>query len=58
VKKLVQAKIIVPQRYSEWVVDLAPIREKKGEIILCMDFKNHNRDSLKYNFPLPKMDHI
>jgi len=57
-KRLLNAKIIVPLRYSEWVENLVPIRKKNGEISLCVDLKNLNRCSLKDNYPLPKMDHI
>jgi hypothetical protein len=32
VKKLLQAQIIVPLRYSEWVAKLVPVRKKNGEI--------------------------
>ena len=31
VKKLLQAQIIVPLRYSEWVANLVPVRKKNGE---------------------------
>jgi hypothetical protein len=58
VKKLLDAKIIVPLRYFEWVANLVPVRKKNGEIRLCVDFINLNRSSLKDNYPLPKMDHI
>jgi hypothetical protein len=58
VNKLLQARIIVPPRYSEWVANLVPIRKKSGEIRLCVDFRNLNRSSRKYNYPLPKMEHI
>ena len=58
VKTLLDAKIIVPLRYSEWVANLVPVRKKNGEIRLCVDFRNLNRSSLKDNFPLPKMDHV
>jgi hypothetical protein len=58
VKKLLDAKIIVPLRYSEWVANLVSIRKKNGEIRLCVDFRNLNRSSLKDNYPLPKMDHV
>jgi hypothetical protein len=34
------------------------VRNKSGEIRLCVDFRNMNRVSLKDNYPLPKMDHI
>ena len=57
-KKLLQAQIIVPLRYSEWVANLVPVRKKNGEIRLCVDFKNLNRSSEKDNYPLPKMEHI
>jgi hypothetical protein len=58
VKKLLDAKIIIPLRYSTWVANLVPIRKKNGEIRLCVDFQNLNRASLKDNYPLPKMDHV
>jgi hypothetical protein len=49
VKMLLDAKIIIPLRYSEWVSNLVPVRNKNGEIILCVDFKNLNRISKKDN---------
>jgi hypothetical protein len=58
VKKLMDSKIIVPLRYSEWVANLFLVRKKNGEIKLCVDFRNLNRSSLKDNYPLPKMDHV
>jgi hypothetical protein len=58
VKKILDAKIIIPLRYSEWVANLVPMRKNNGEIRLCVDFRNLNRSSKKYNYPLPKMEHI
>jgi hypothetical protein len=57
-KRMFDAKIIVPLRYSDWVDNLVHVRKKSGEIRLCVDFMNLNRCPLKYNYPLPKMDHI
>jgi hypothetical protein len=57
-KKLLDQKIIVPLRYSEWVENLVPVTKKSGEIRLCVDFSNLNWSSLKDNYPLPKMDHV
>ena len=57
-KRLLNAKIIVPLRYSEWVENLVPVKKKNGEIRLCVNFINLIRYSLKDNYPLPKMDHI
>ena len=50
VKKLLDAKIIVPLRYSSWVENLVPVRKKNGEIRLCVDFRNLNRASPKDNY--------
>jgi hypothetical protein len=58
VKKLLDAKIIIPLRYSDWVANLVLVRNKSGEIRLFVDFRNLNKSSLKDNYPLPKMDHI
>jgi hypothetical protein len=58
IKKMYDAKIIVPLRFSKWVSNLVPTRKKTGEIRLSIDFKNLNKVSLKHNYPLPKMDHI
>jgi ribonuclease HI len=58
VKKLLDAQIIIPLRYSDWVANLVPVRKKNGEIRLCVDFRNLNRCSRKDNYPLPKMEHI
>lgn len=58
VKKLLQEKIIVPLRYSDWVSNLVPVSKKNGEIRLCVDFRNLNRASLKGNYPLPKMNYV
>jgi hypothetical protein len=38
VKKLLDAKIIIPLRYYEWVANLVPVRKNNGEIKLCVDF--------------------
>jgi ribonuclease HI len=58
VKNILDAQIIIPLRYSEWVANLVPVRKKNGEIRLCVDFRNLNRSSKKDNYPLPKMEHI
>jgi ribonuclease HI len=58
VKNLLDAKIIVPLRYYEWVANLVPVRKKNGEIKLCVDFRNLNGISKKDNYPLPNMKHI
>ena len=57
-KKLLDAKIIVPLRYSSWEENLVPVRKTNGEIRLCVDFHNLNRALLKDNYPFPKIEQI
>jgi len=57
-KWMLDAKIIVPLRYSKCIANMLPVRKKNGEIRLCVDFRNLNRCSLKDNYTIPKMDHI
>ena len=58
IKNLLNAKIIIPLRYSKWIANLVIVRKKNGEIGLCIDFKNLNKCSNKENYPLPKMEHL
>jgi len=58
VKRMYDAKIKVPLRYSKWVSNLVPTRKKTGEIRFHIDSQNLNKASLKEKYPLPKMDHI
>eukprot|EP00253_Pinus_taeda_P027131 PITA_27131 len=58
IRRMYDAKIIAPIRFSEWVLNLVPTRKKPSEIRLCVNLRNLNKVSLKDNYPLPKMDHI
>ena len=40
------------------MADLIPIRKKNKEIRLCVDFRDLNKASLKYNHFLPSMEQI
>ena len=56
--KLLEANIIFPIKHSSWVANLVPVRKKSGEIRLCVDFRDLNRDYLKDHHPLPSMEQI
>jgi len=58
VKRMYEAGIIAPIRFSEWISNLVPTRKKTREIRLCVDLTNLSKFSLKDHYPLPKMDHI
>jgi hypothetical protein len=56
--KLLTTKITFPVRHIQWVSNLVPVRKKSGEIRLCVDFRNLNRASDKYNYHVPPMEQI
>ena len=55
-QKMVEAKIIVPIRYSEWLSNTVPYKKKTGDVRVCVDFKNLNAVSKKDNYPLSNME--
>jgi hypothetical protein len=54
VKKLCDAKLIIPVRYLKWVANLVLVRKKNGEIRLYIDFINLNRDLPQIQLPPTK----
>jgi hypothetical protein len=54
--KLKKVGIIVPIRHSKWFSNPVIVRKKSGEIFLCVDFRDLNRESIKDNYPLPNME--
>ena len=42
IKKMWDAKIILPLRFSNWVSNIVSVRKKSGEIWICVDFRNLN----------------
>ena len=58
VNKLQDAKNIFKVRHFEWVANLVSMRKKLGEIILCVDFRNLNRELDKDNYLVPPMEQI
>ena len=47
IKKLFEAKVILPLRFPSWLANLVLVRKKNGEIRICIDFKNLSKASLK-----------
>ena len=57
-ENMVEAKIIVPIRYSEWISNPMPSRKKTSDAMVCVNFRNLNVVSKKDNYPLPNMEHL
>jgi hypothetical protein len=54
-QNLKKVGIIFPIRHSEWISNPVIVRKKSGEIILCVEFRDMNKESIKDNYPLPNM---
>lgn len=57
-EKLLEAKIIRPIDYSEWISNMVPVTKPSGDIRICTDFRDLNRACPKDDFPLPNIDMI
>jgi hypothetical protein len=53
VDRLLQAEFIQPCRYAEWVSNIVPVEKNTAKIRICVDFRNHNRATLKDKYPMP-----
>jgi len=56
--KIFATHIIFLITYSKWVANLVPIRKKNGDIYLYVHLRDLNKDSVKDDFPLPKIELI
>jgi hypothetical protein len=51
-------KLIHPIRHSYSISNPVIIRKKTGEIRMCVDFRDLNKESVKYNYCLPNMEFL
>ena len=58
VEKLLNVGFIYPVPLIEWVSNPILVNKKKGTILVCMDFRDLNKDFPKDNFSTPFIDHI
>ena len=57
-EKLKKEGIIYPIIHLDWLKNLVILIKKTGEIWMCVDFRDLNKESIKDNFPLPNMDFL
>jgi hypothetical protein len=57
-EKLLEAKIIHPIDYSEWISNMVHVTKPSGDIRICTDFKDLNKAFPKDDFPLPNINMI
>ena len=42
--------------YPEWLANVVPMPKKDGNVRICVDFRDLNKDSPQDDFPLPHID--
>jgi hypothetical protein len=57
-EKLKKARIIYPIRNPDWISNPVIVRKKTREIRMCVDFRDLNIESIKYDFSLPNMEFL
>ena len=55
---MLEAKIIRPIDYSEWISSMVHVTKPSGDIRICTDFRDLNKACPKDDFPLPNIDMI
>ena len=57
-EKLLKARFIYPVPLIEWVSNPVPVDKNKGNIQVCIDFRDLNKACLKDNYPTLFIDQI
>lgn len=57
-QKLLNVNFIYPISYSQWVSPYVIVPKKNGKWGVCIDYKELNKATLKYHFPLPFIDQV
>jgi hypothetical protein len=54
---LLEANFIRPCKYADWVSNIVPMEKKgSGKLRVCTDFRNLNKETTKYEYPIPISD--
>ncbi|KAI5397015.1 hypothetical protein KIW84_063008 [Lathyrus oleraceus] len=56
VQKRIDVGFLVTSTYPQWVANIVPVPKKDGKVRMCVDYRDLNKASLKYDFPLPHID--
>jgi hypothetical protein len=58
VQRLIEAGVIRPVQYPEWLANVVMVKKKNGKWRMCVDFTDHNKHCLKDPYPLPRIDKL
>ncbi|KAM1089966.1 hypothetical protein ACFX19_017873 [Malus domestica] len=54
--RLLKAGFIRTARYVEWLANIVPVLKKNGALRICIDFRNLNLATPKYEYSMPISD--
>lgn len=57
-QKLLNVGFIYPISDSQWVSPLVVVPKKNGKWRICVDYRELNKATQKYHFPLPFIDQV
>ncbi|XP_070015122.1 uncharacterized protein [Nicotiana sylvestris] len=55
VTKQIKAKVFRVVEYPNWLANIVPVPKKYGNVRVCVDYRELNRASTKYDFPQPNI---
>ena len=58
VQRLLDADVIRPVQYPEWLANVVMVRKKNGKRRMCVNFTDLNKHCLKDPSPLPRIDKL
>jgi hypothetical protein len=58
VQRLLDAGVIRPVQYPEWLANVVMVKKKNGKWRMCVDFTDLNKCCLKDPYPLPRIDKL
>jgi len=57
-QKLLNVNFIYPNSNNQWVSPVVIVPKKNGKRRVCVDYRELNKATLKYHFPLPFIDQV
>ena len=58
VNRLLEASVIRPIKYPEWLANMVLVRKHSGKWRMCIDCTDLNKACPKDEFPLPRIDSL
>jgi hypothetical protein len=57
-QRLLDARVIIPVQYLEWLANVIMVKKKNGKWRMCVDFTGLNKHCPKDPYPLPRINKL